>query len=74
MLAWGFHSDDPRRIAHEMRTFVNNLQKRRGWSEIKISVADVDNFFPNMDRGLILAAVTAAIEELRKKNAKWFWF
>ena len=38
------------------------------------SVADVENFSPNMDRDLIVAGVMAAIEELRSKNPIWFWF
>ena len=71
---WGFNSDDPRRIVHEIRCFVNRLEKGRGWSDTRISVADVDSFFPNMDAKLLEAGVRAAIEELQKINGTWYWF
>ena len=73
-LGWGFHVDAPRKVTHDLQEFNlkhSTPEKRRA---LRMAMWDLQEFFPNVDRGLLRFAIGQAIQELKGRNPKWRYF
>jgi hypothetical protein len=71
-LGWGYHADNPRVVAHEVREF--NDAARTDKDDVGVELYDIREFFPNVDRGDLEMVIQQAVLELSHKNPRWIWF
>jgi hypothetical protein len=62
-LNWGFGTTSPREVAHEVRGFAKSVKVQ----DLRISLWDIGDFFPNVDKGLLEFCINRAVFELTQK-------
>lgn len=79
-LGWGWSWVNPRQFVHDIAVFNEEavptpLQHDTGTSpNVKVSVQDLEGFFPNINLAEVKDAVELALWELHQLNASWRYF
>ena len=71
-LHWGFAAQNPRVVAHELREYNERVEEQG--EEPDLSLWDIGNFFPNVDRAQLQFCVNQAIMEITNRDPKLRWF